>query len=554
MDEYVEMTVTEEDGEPRWNHVLSLLDEALHKLSDRERDLVLQHYLEGRSYEEIAAETGRTKAACAKQSSRVLTKLCGILRRHGVTISATALGAGISAHYVRSVPAGFTQSLYQSALSASVSASPTQASTFTTIMTSTKFTTAAALISAGAALPLSFQWANVRLNSSSIGESLPRDAIEESRFLESATPSDLASSESKGTQVTKIDLQLLERELKKLPFPASEIRKQFDLERLMFQLGEDEVPSVVALIQRLDSDHLGSITEALFARWAEFDPRAAADTAEEMQSKYSAREGVMVTWAAADLVAALQYMETHPNGLKESSMIWATIGGLVAKDPEHTLALVGESITNEDVSTNITKIVMQAWGEADPDAALAWASNLEDELLHRSCSKAIVSRLAGHDPSKAFQLSLESLHPANRVGSARWTLMQWMGQDAEAASKAYLEMPAEFFRDEQMRRSAVHFAGSLAKRDVDQALALAEQIPDEQSKRQWLYGAAWEIATDDPAKAASVAEALPPSGSRKRALEYIGKQWLSVDAEAATQWIDENVLFDTKVKRKLLNQ
>jgi hypothetical protein len=197
---------------------------------------------------------------------------------------------------------------------------------------------------------------------------------------------------------------------------------------------------------------------------------------------------------------------------------------------------------------------MQTWGEADPDAALAWASNLEDELLHRSYSKAIVSRLAGHDPSKAFQLSLESLHPANRVGSARWTLMQWMGQDAEAASKAYLEMPAEFFRDEQMRRSAVHFAGSLAKRDVDQALALAEQIPDEQSKRQWLYGAAWEIATDDPAKAASVAEALPPSGSRKRALEYIGKQWLSVDAEAATQWIDENVLFDTKVKRKLLNQ
>jgi RNA polymerase sigma factor (sigma-70 family) len=225
MDEYTEMTVTEEDGAPRWNHVLSLLNEALHKLLDRERDLVLQRYLEGRSYEEIANETGRTKAACAKQSSRVLTKLCGILRRHGVTISATALGAGIAAHYVRTVPAGLAQSLYQSALSASVSASPTLASTFTTIMTSTKFTTAAALISAGAAVPLSFQWANARLDLTSLGNGGSQETIEESHVSVTAKAGDRVSAEGKGTQFTKIGLQLLERELKKLPFPDREIRK-----------------------------------------------------------------------------------------------------------------------------------------------------------------------------------------------------------------------------------------------------------------------------------------------------------------------------------------
>ena len=223
MDEYTEMTVTEEDGAPRWNHVLSLLNEALHKLSDRERDLVLQRYLEGRSYKEIANETGRTKAACAKQSSRVLTKLCGILRRHGVTISAAALGAGIAAHYVRTVPAGLAQSLYQSALSASVS--PTLASTFTTIMTSTKFTTAAALISAGAAVPLSFQWANARLDLTSLGNGGSQETIEESHVSVTAKAGDRVSAEGKGTQFTKICLQLLERELKKLPFPDREIRK-----------------------------------------------------------------------------------------------------------------------------------------------------------------------------------------------------------------------------------------------------------------------------------------------------------------------------------------
>ena len=174
---------------------------------------------------------------------------------------------------------------------------------------------------------------------------------------------------------------------------------------------------------------------------------------------------------------------------------------------------------------------------------MAWPAGLKNECLNRSYSKSIVSRLASHDLSKAFQMSLDSLDPANRVGSARWTLIQWMGQDAEAVSRAYLEMPAEFFQNEQIRRSAVHFGGSMAKRDIDKALVHAEQIPDKQSKRQWIYGAAWEIANDDPAKAASIAEALPLSGSRKRS---VAAHWLTKDDETATQWIEESSNFDTK--------
>ena len=42
-------------------------------------------------------------------------------------------------------------------------------------------------------------------------------------------------------------------------------------------------------------------------------------------------------------------------------MIWATIGDLVTRDSEHALAMVSESIANEDVAKNIRKIVMQAW-------------------------------------------------------------------------------------------------------------------------------------------------------------------------------------------------
>lgn len=83
----------------------------------------------------------------------------------------------------------------------------------------------------------------------------------------------------------------------------------------------------------------------------------------------------------------------------------------------------------------------------------------------------------------------------------------------------------------------------MAKPDIDKALVHAAQIPDKQSNRQWIYGAAWEIANDDPAKAASIAEALPLSGSRKRS---VAAHWLTKDDETATQWIEESSNFDTK--------
>ena len=105
-----------------------------------------------------------------------------------------------------------------------------------------------------------------------------------------------------------------------------------------------------------------------------------------------------------------------------------------------------------------------------------------------------------------------------------------------------------------MRRSSVFLAGEVAKRDLDKALSVADQIPDGSARNQWLYGTAWEIASKTPDQAALIAESLTPGGYRKRALEHIGKQWLRKDADAATQWINGSGHFDAKKIEKLLNR
>ena len=552
MDEYREIENSKQDETPDWIHVLPLLDEALHRLPSKERDLIFQHYFEGRTYKEISTRTGRTRAACAKQGARVLAKLCGMLKRQGVTISAIALGAGISSHLAKGVPPGLTQTLSQSAL-ATVASTSANVSLFT-MMTATKFTTAALLVATGAALPLSLQWANVAETFEKHPETTGSETVPDR--VSSGPVSDGQQAEvAARLPEAGVDLQLLERELRKLPFPHGDIQRELDLERLMFQLREDEVPAVVALLQRLDPEHIGKITSALFARWGEFAPKTAALAAEDMGHKslvYHAREGVMGAWAASDSASALRYLEKHPSGLKSSSMIWATIGDMVDRDPNQALSFVNEVITDEAVSDNVRKILLEAWGETDPDAALAWAET-HDEKQSRSYSKTIIRRLANADPAKAFRLAMKTDHASIRAGSARWVLMQWIWQDPLAAADAYVNMPPGLYEDEQMMRTSVMLSGEAAKRDSNRAIQAANQLPEGPARENWIYGVAWEIASKAPEQAAALAESLPPSGSRNRALRHIGKQWLSKDAETASRWIEQSGHFDQKAIAKLLN-
>lgn len=307
-------TEVNQHGEtPDWNGVLPSLDEALHRLSARDRDLILQHYLEGRSYVEIARRTGRSKAACSKQGNRVLQKLCRMLKRDGVHLSAAAVGAGIAGRLAENAPVGLAQSLCQGALTtAATSATPVSLlSTLTTIMTTTKFTGAAALMAVGAMVPISMEGFTTSVRSDQSTTEPAVSAITSPSGLPAMIPQLKAANPSE--QGPSVDLVLLEKELKKLPFPDEAIERQLDLERLMFELTESDVPKVAAMLEQLEpGSHLIKVTTALYARWSEFDPVAAATRAEEIEDRwllYAAREGAIETWAATDPAAALAYLE-----------------------------------------------------------------------------------------------------------------------------------------------------------------------------------------------------------------------------------------------------
>ncbi len=83
--------------DPEWRDALPLLDAAVNHLPERDRAVVVQRFIEQRSWREIARSTGRSENAARMALGPALERLQSLLRRRGVALPVAALLAALSA-------------------------------------------------------------------------------------------------------------------------------------------------------------------------------------------------------------------------------------------------------------------------------------------------------------------------------------------------------------------------------------------------------------------------------------------------------------------------
>lgn len=94
-----------------WDEAMPYLDEALDKLSDPERRLILLRFFERKRMADMAAVLGITEDAVKMRVSRVVEKLRGLLAAQGVTITAAFLVACLADRAVEAAPASVIERL-----------------------------------------------------------------------------------------------------------------------------------------------------------------------------------------------------------------------------------------------------------------------------------------------------------------------------------------------------------------------------------------------------------------------------------------------------------
>jgi RNA polymerase sigma factor (sigma-70 family) len=94
-----------QDGS-RWQEIAPLLDDAMGRLGQTDRDALVLRYFENRTLAQVGAALGLQEAAAQKRVSRAIGKLRSFFGRAGVTLPAATIVAAVSAHSVSAAPAG----------------------------------------------------------------------------------------------------------------------------------------------------------------------------------------------------------------------------------------------------------------------------------------------------------------------------------------------------------------------------------------------------------------------------------------------------------------
>lgn len=99
-----------------WPQIAPVLEDAMAKLGDQDRDAVVLRYFQGKSLSEVGTALGTSEDAAKMRVNRALEKLRKLFTKRGVVLSAAALGVALAANSAAAAPTGFAASLSTSAV------------------------------------------------------------------------------------------------------------------------------------------------------------------------------------------------------------------------------------------------------------------------------------------------------------------------------------------------------------------------------------------------------------------------------------------------------
>ena len=102
---YMDATIQSSDTQTAWAQLAPVLEEAMARLRDHDRDALVLRFFENKSIKDIANTLGLEEGAAQKRVHRALEKLRGAFSRRGITLSAALISSAIAANSVHAAPA-----------------------------------------------------------------------------------------------------------------------------------------------------------------------------------------------------------------------------------------------------------------------------------------------------------------------------------------------------------------------------------------------------------------------------------------------------------------
>jgi RNA polymerase sigma factor (sigma-70 family) len=101
---HMQAVIDQNAHDPVWLQLSPVLDEAMARLRDKDRDALVLRFFENKSMKEIATLLGLDERAAQKRVQRALEKLRGMFVRRGITMSVAVIASAVAANSVNAAP------------------------------------------------------------------------------------------------------------------------------------------------------------------------------------------------------------------------------------------------------------------------------------------------------------------------------------------------------------------------------------------------------------------------------------------------------------------
>lgn len=122
--EMIRETANVAEPAPDWNRLAPVLDEAMHELSEKDRQAILLRYFEDADFRAVGAALGLSDGAARMRVERALDKLRDGLVRRGIVSTTSTLAAALATQSVLTAPATLAAAIATGALTTVAVATP----------------------------------------------------------------------------------------------------------------------------------------------------------------------------------------------------------------------------------------------------------------------------------------------------------------------------------------------------------------------------------------------------------------------------------------------
>ena len=534
-----------------WGAIRPLLDQLLNRLSTRDREILILHYIEGLKFSEVAQRVGMSPAAAQKRSVRALGKISGYLKRYGVVASTAFLTKGLQAEVASTAPAGLAGKIGGVSLATASAATTTGAlTTILATMTTSKLPFVVTFL-VSALTPTILM---------SLGSEVEGGG---SRRVDKVmvTPARSALPRRVEKSFDREEFRQLLHKLNQNQDEDLVAERKRALQRLMFTLELDEVKDAVAILNeallsfeqkekrpsppRVFEENLkahlwgalADILQAGYSRWAEMEPQEAVASASDRKHKgsYYAMSGAWDTWAFADWEAAFAWKIEHNLSYSLGDFLdrQAVADGPLAIERANALT----AAFPKDKEDYLMR-VLGVWSMNEPQLAIEWMDeNLIEPVRRDELIGHTLESLGEYYPAQALdQLGL--IRNEARVAETRYNVfMRWSSlKPMEAVNYFEQSGGVESWDISRVRNIGL----AISSNDhPDRALEIARTIQDEKRRDLFYSGILMGTTESAGSEALEAANEIGIDGIRANwGFNSFLEKWAERDRGAAEAWVE----------------